>query len=342
MSIAEIRLSDVESGDLHAQLRVALHPITDFHPYRNYESLLTHVRALVAAHRLPVISLIGQQILRDRANDIECHYIANCPVDDGLPDVDGGLVLNHKIATDSDIFSGEVLLLALSLILDNPVLAYETRNGGAYFQDVLAAENFKDTQTQKTDTELWPHNDRTAHWIRADFLSLLGLRIPVENEVATEYIRGRDIIARLSSQERAVLSERHFLTPYDQLSQQSNPLQIESPPHAIVEADGEIRYYYRRTQLAPSAPKEAGEALASFENAVVAAPRVSAMIEKGGLLIMPNKKGLHVRNIVCVRDRSLLAKRWLLKTYNLTSQDFMSQNSDLFVPGRTGLVKELS
>lgn len=342
MSVAQIKLSDIESGDLHAQLRAALHPIVDLNPYRSYERLLAHIRSLVTAHKFPVLSRIGQQILRDRASGIECHYITNCPVDDHLPDLDGGQVLAEKTTNDSYGFSAEVLLLALSLILDNPVLAYETRNAGAFFQDVLPAEAFKGTQTQKTDSELWPHNDRTAHWIRADFLSLLGLRIPDENEVVTEFISGRDIVARLSSVERAVLSMPYFLTPFDQLSRQSNSCQIESPAHAILNDNGELRYYYRRTGLIPGAPPEAAEALIVFEDAVVTAPRVSVFIGTGGLLIIPNKKGLHVRRLVCVRDKRLLAKRWLLKTYNLESQDFLIQNSDLFVSGRTGLVKELS
>lgn len=52
--------------------------------------------------------------------------------------------------------------------------------------ETYAHSKYTGTQTQKTDSELFYHNDRTAHDIQADCLALLGMRSHEENRVCSQ------------------------------------------------------------------------------------------------------------------------------------------------------------
>ncbi|WP_247618070.1 hypothetical protein [Pseudomonas syringae] len=48
-----------------------------------------------------------------------------------------------------------------------------------------------------SDSELVFHNDRTAHKVRADYITLLGMRCPEDDLIYTGYIDGVDIVRNL-------------------------------------------------------------------------------------------------------------------------------------------------
>ena len=50
----------------------------------------------------------------------------------------------------------------------------------------MLKHHYLNTQTQKTDSDLYFHNDRTAHTVRADVLCLLGMRCDENNIVNTK------------------------------------------------------------------------------------------------------------------------------------------------------------
>jgi hypothetical protein len=282
----------------------------------------------------------AEKITRSRLDGVATHLITGLPVEKKLPDADG-LDIIHLKKRISGPFLAEKILQAYALSLDNPLLAYETRNEGAFFQDVLPSRKFYGTQTQKTDGELWPHNDRTAHVIRADLLMLHGLRSHAHNKVYTDYIDGQDLTHMVGEKHAKTLAEKTYVTPFDDFSRASNPHQTCSPAHAVIEEGNTIRYYHGRTHTLPDASARCTKAFAAFRNAVETAPRARASINVGDLFIFPNRRGLHVRTIDELQNPDLLSKRWLAKVYAFHSQASRDLYSDSYVPGKPGLVAEL-
>ena len=200
------------------------------------------------------------------------HLIRNLPIDQNLPMLDSDDPVNDKYLRKKT-FLGESLLELVSHLLNLPLLAYQTRNNGDFFHDVYPVSKYRNTQTQKTDSDLYFHNDRTAHIVRPDYLILLGLRCYEGNRIYTGYVDGKDIIKRLSKKDQDSLRKGYYETPFDAYSQDSNKVQVKSEVHPVLKNQHSFRYYDTRTRIVEQAPPEAYYSLIALKNAITTAPK---------------------------------------------------------------------
>ena len=262
--------------------------------------------------------------------------LVNCPIDKAIPDLDPRDPVQDKYR-QKKTFVGEAFLELVAQLFEMPLLAYTTRNNGDFFQDVHPVEAYYATQTQKTDGELYYHNDRTAHPVRPDYLALLGMRSCPDNLIYTGYIDGGEINSRLTRDQIKILRMPLFLTPFDQYSRDSNADQVASEPHAILEDECGIRYYDTRTTPVDHASAETLKAFIAFKDTLLTSQRKRHRINTGDLLILPNRRGLHCREVTEIARPDQARKRWLLKTYNFASIDAMRRHRQ-FYDGAEGLV----
>lgn len=182
------------------------------------------------------------------------------------------------------------------------------------------------------------HNDRTAHPVRADFLSLLGMRCSADNLIFTCYIDGKAILEHLTTTSQEWLRKSLFMTPYDEYSRDSNNTQVDSEPHPILENIHTFRYYDTRTTYTPDAPAEAVKALVALKIALTKAKKERVDINTGDLFSFANQDSLHNREIIKVNDAYNAEKRWLLKTYSFRNPQEMNKYNDYFAVNLPGLV----
>lgn len=310
-------------------------------PYQNYPGFRDEITNLINKGVIPQEFLdLSQEIKSDRKSGATyAHLLKNCPIDEVRPIFDHANPVEDKYVKKTT-FVGESFLELVSQLWDMPPLAYDTRNNGDFFHDVYAQSKYSGTQTQKTDSDLFYHNDRTAHHVRADYLALLGMRTHDENRVYTGYIDGRAILQYLTAEQQIVLRQPYFCTPFDEYSKDSNKKQDVSDAHYILEDIHTFRYYETRTTVLDDAPVLAKDALLALKNAILLAEKDHVHINTGELFVFPNQQGLHNRLILEVRDPEEAKKRWLLKTYNFKDTQSMEKYLGQFHADIPGLVKE--
>lgn len=284
-------------------------------PYTEYAAFKRAVAGYGAAGLLPdfLVELCAR-IRAERAEGKLVHVLKGCPVDAEIPDLDHEDPLTDKYRLKRT-FVGEAFLEAFASLLGNPLLSYQTRSNGDFFTDVVAIKRFQGKRTGFTDGDLIYHNDRTSHPVRADFITLLGLRCPADDLVYTTYVDGADLIGRLSAEHVQVLSEPWFATEVDDRTRESNRDWDRSDAHAVILGDRTIRFQDTLTKPLPHAPALAWQALLAFKDAITYAPKHRHRLENGDLLVFANQQGLHNRERIEVNNPGDTAKRWLLKTY---------------------------
>ena len=303
----------------------------EYNPYKDYINFKKSISDIIVSDKKKKnIMNFFNEVKYNRKNDLEKAFlIKNCPIDRDIPIFDHSDPVNDKYLKKKTFIS-EAFLELFSQLTDNPLLAYDTRNNGDFFHDVYAQDKYGETQTQKSDSELYLHNDRTAHPVRADYLSLLGMRSSSENSILTSYIDGKDVLKYISKEHQDILRKPYYYTPYDEYSRDSNKNQLDSDPHSILSENYSLRYYETRTIPIKTAQSEVVDAYISFRNAIIKAKKRSVDIQVGDLFTFPNQFGLHSRTFVNIRNKNLAKKRWLLKTYSFRDTDYMKKFSKTF------------
>ena len=303
----------------------------EYNPYKDYINFKKSISDIIVSAEIPKnIMNFFNEVKYNRKNDLEKAFlIKNCPIDRDIPIFDRSDPVNDKYLKKKTFIS-EAFLELFSQLTDNPLLAYDTRNNGDFFHDVYAQDKYGETQTQKSDSELYLHNDRTAHPVRADYLSLLGMRSSSENSILTSYIDGKDVLKYISKEHQDILRKPYYYTPYDEYSRDSNKNQLDSDPHSILSENYSLIYYETRTIPIKTAQSEVVDAYISFRNAIIKAKKRSVDIQVGDLFTFPNQFGLHSRTFVNIRNKNLAKKRWLLKTYSFRDTDYMKKFSKTF------------
>ncbi|HEX8081785.1 MAG TPA: TauD/TfdA family dioxygenase [Jatrophihabitans sp.] len=276
-------------------------------------------------------------IRKERESGVsDAHMLRNCPIDEHIPELSGEDPLGDKYAK-KQTFVGEAFLALLAKLSGTPLMCYGSRNNGDFFTDVVANTRYRGQKTGYSDSELPFHNDRTAHWARADFISLLGMRCPDDEVIYTTFVSGRALLAHLSPQVEEVLRKPYFHTPFDVYSRNTNSRQRESEDHPILENERSIRYLDTTTTVTDGAPTEAKDALIALKDALVMADKKRHRMRVGDLLVFANQDGLHSRDLIEIIDRDRAATRWLLKTYafrdSATADRYAAHWKD-GVPGR--------
>lgn len=313
-----------------------------YNPYKNYNEFKNEIHQFIKDQKVPKEFLeLSKTVTADRnSKKTYAHLLKNCPIDEASPIFDHENPVQDKYVKKTT-FVGERFLELVSQLWEMPPLAYDTRNNGDFFHDVYAQSKYSGTQTQKTDSDLFYHNDRTAHHVRADYLALLGMRTFEKNKVYTGYIDGRAILENLTESQQKCLREPYFITPFDEYSKDSNKNQKQSNSHHILEDEHTFRYYDTRTTYLNDAPEKAIESLLALKNAISLAAKDYIHIRNGELFVFPNQQGLHNRLILEVNDSNEAKKRWLLKTYNFKNKKVLEENYSHFHKGTPGLVYEI-
>src|SRR5699024_3920695 len=310
-------------------------------PYKQYKDFRDEISSFLLEDKIPkeLISMC-EEIKEDRKTGATyAHLLQNCPIDFVIPLFDHENPVVDKYLK-KHTYIGESFLELIAQLTNMPPLAYDTRNNGDFFHDVYAQSKYTGTQTQKTDSELFYHNDRTAHKVRADYLALLGMRSHEDNKIYTEYVDGRAILDCLDEYYQEVLRKPYFFTPFDDYSRDSNEEQVESELHNILEGVHNFRYYDTRTTYAKTAPNEAKEALIALKDAIKKAQKDYIHIKTGELFVFPNQAGLHNRELIEIAKPQEAKARWLLKTYNFSDTKALERHHSYFHEDLPGLVKE--
>ncbi|MFC1431092.1 TauD/TfdA family dioxygenase [Streptacidiphilus sp. N1-3] len=310
-------------------------------PYEDYPAFSAAVRDVVDRDEVPGFfqELCTTVRTQRESGESDAHVLRNCPIDEEIPLFDQEDPVADKYRKKTT-FVGETFLELFGQLVGTPLLAYETRNNGDFFHDVYAVNRYTGTQTQKTDSELFFHNDRTAHPVRADFLALLGMRCPEGDLIFTGFADGRDLLTNLSDEVQATLRSPLFITPFDRYSRDSNTSQTVSEPHAVLENHHSFRYYDTRTRVAPGAGVDAYEALIALKNAIVKARKRRHMILTRDLFVLANQDGLHSRDMVEINNPERARQRWLLKTYAFRDQAAADRHADKWMDGVVGRVAD--
>lgn len=270
----------------------------------------------------------AEQVRLDRESGVsDAHPIRNCPIDTDLPKLSHSTPQADKYARKKTHI-GEAFLAVFAALTQTPLLSYANRFNGDFFTDVFAIDKYFGKQTGYSDGELVFHNDRTAHPVRADFITLLGLRCPPEELAYTSFVDGRSLLEGLTASDEEVLRSPFFVTPFDVVSRDNNRRLTESTPHVIFEGHHSIRYLDTHTTVAPGAPLEAKDALLALKNALARAERTRRRILERDLFTFANQDGLHNRELIEVVDRERSRSRWLLKTYAFRDREAAEQHAD--------------
>lgn len=308
-------------------------------PYRDYPAFSREVATIVAGETVPGFLTQTCEVIRKQreAGTAEAHVLRNCPIDENLPELGHQDPLADKYARKTT-FLAEATHELCAQLLGTPLLAYATRFNGDFFTDVIAHDKYRGQQTGFSEGELVYHNDRTAHPIRADFITLLGMRCPDSDLVYTSFVTGQSMLENLSAEEQQVLRQPHFLTPFDVVSRDNNSRLTASDQHPILENDHDFRYLDTHTRVAPDAPTEAKDALIALKNALARAFKQRHRMQTGDLFTFANQGGLHNRELVEVVDPDRVRDRWLLKTYAFRDSETADRLTGAWVGGIRGRV----
>ncbi|WP_262705609.1 MULTISPECIES: taurine catabolism dioxygenase TauD [Streptomyces] len=327
-------LSETERRRLHSVLA----SVTK-NPYEEYGPFARTVRDLVDRDEVPAFFReVCAAIRRERtAGTAQAHVLRNCPLDEEIPVLD----LDDPVADKyrkKRTFIGETFLELFGLLMGTPLLSYATRFNGDFFIDVIAINRYSGMQTGFSDSELVFHNERTAHAVRADYISLLGMRCPEGDYIYTGFVDGRDLLAELGEEEQRTLRRPYFYTPFDVLSRDNNGDLTVSGAHAILENHHSFRYLDTCTTVLPGAPTEAKDALLSLKDALVKADKQRHRILRGDLFSFANQDGLHSRDKMEINDPERARQRWLLKTYAFRDRAAADVHRDRWIGGVPGMV----
>ncbi|MCT2582126.1 TauD/TfdA family dioxygenase [Actinophytocola gossypii] len=327
--------TDAERDELSALLRTV-----GAHPYRDPIAFSGEVAGLVRREEVPSALIeVTDRIRKERETGAAfAHALRNCPLDENIPLLDQRDPLADKYAKKTT-FVAESFLQLFGHLVGTPLLSYGSRFNGDFFIDVIAIDRYRGKQTGYSDGELAFHNDRTAHPVRADYITLLGMRCPEEDITYTGFVSGPDLLAALTERERHTLRQPYFYTPFDVLSRDRNNALTVSDNHAVFYGEHSVRYVDTHTTVTEDAPPEAKDALIALKNALVRTEKVRHRIRTGDLFTFANQDGLHSREHVEINDPERARTRWLLKTYGFRDQATADRFADRWlegVPGRVG------
>ncbi|WP_158891660.1 TauD/TfdA family dioxygenase [Amycolatopsis anabasis] len=327
--------TDSERDDLRALLQTV-----DAHPYRNPVGFCREIAGLIERAEVPPALIeVTNRIRKDRENaGPYAHVLRNCPLDEHIPLLNQDDPLADKYAKKTT-FVSEAFLQLFGHLVRTPLLAYGNRFNGDFFIDVIAINAYRGKQTGYSDGELTFHNDRTAHPVRADFITLLGMRCADGDSTYTSFVSGPSLLAMLSEQEQLTLRRPYFFTPFDVLSRDKNKSLTVSENHPIFYNEHSVRYVDTHTTVAPDAPPEAKDALLALKNALARVEKARHRIRTGDLFTFANQEGLHNREHIEINDPERARTRWLMKTYGFRDQATADRFADRWldgVPGRVG------
>jgi len=289
-------------------------------PYRRYEDFCTEIREIAQSAATP--SRLREYVAQRRTQSVVDNptgLIKNTPIDASLPVFDHDEPVLSKRALKMT-FVAEGFLTLYAELAGTPGISYENANYGDVFHDIYPKRDLANSQSQKALGSISFHRDLANHFVRPDYIYMLGMRSGGANAVYTTFASNKDVIARLDATTLAVARQARFQTP------------LEPPVHSLVSAAWGLRISENRTE---GLDVEAECVLRDVVNTIHAVKR-GVDIQPGDFVIICNNYCVHNRELSEVVDLGQLATRWLIKTMNVDSR---APHSPHFVDGVTYMVR---
>ena len=289
-------------------------------PYRGYEDFCLEIRKIAQSTVTP--TALREYVARRRtqsAADNPIGLIKNTPIDSSLPVFDHEEPVLSKHALKRT-FVAEGFLTLYAELAGTPGISYENANDGDVFHDIYPILGLENGLSQKTLGPIPFHRDLANHFVRPDYLYMLGMRSGGANAVYTTFASNKEVIARLDATTLAVARQARFQTP------------LEPPVHSLVSAAWGLRISENRTE---GLDTEAERVLHDVLDTIHAVKR-GIDIQPGDFVIVCNNYCVHNREFGEVADLGQLATRWLIKTMNVGSR---ASHSSHFVDGVPYMVR---
>jgi hypothetical protein len=255
--------------------------------------------------------------------------LAGCPIDPHLPLLDYSDPVADKRARKRTYVS-EAFLLVYARLMGQEPIGYINVNDGDVFQDIHPWDRMADTQSQKALQDIGFHKDLANHFVRPDWVNIIGLRQAATSYVFTSFTRNIDVLDALTPAQREILSRPAFHTPFDDLSVAGANAELGTADvHPVIGGASEydIRVFENRTiGLTP----EAQQALYAVVR-LLHRNKKRFRILPGRFLGEANNESIHCKEVVHYDDPADLRTRWLQKTVNVAD---LSQHARHFVPDR--------
>jgi hypothetical protein len=116
-------------------------------------------------------------------------------------------------------------------------IGYINVNNGDIFQDIHPMRSLMETQSQKASKTIYFHKDLANHFVRPDWVNILGLRASPENDIYTSFVRNKDLIEALDPIILDRLRREEFNTPYDDLTLSSSNVKLEDACNGLMKVD---------------------------------------------------------------------------------------------------------
>jgi L-asparagine oxygenase len=310
----------VFSEEENAKLTTTLNQI-NISPYTDYGNFRVCVNEIIKSNQHILNGFSNLCFHKKKVNQYEDPYVflKNCPVDPSLPFLDFENPVEDK-RNRKKTYVAEAFLELYAQIMGQEPISYINVNDGDIFQDIHPMKKLIDSQSQKASKTIYFHKDLANHFVRPDWVNILGLRASKENEIYTSFVRNKDLLNYLDDDLHAVLREPVFFTPYDDLTLSSSNKKLgHAPNHPIlgVVESYDIRFFENRTEGVTDQAKEAVEEIIKALHAL----KQNLHILKGDFIGSANNECLHNKEVIRIGDEAAVNNRWLMKTVNVKYLD---------------------
>lgn len=325
----DFRFTEVEKKSL----RNILMTINE-NPYTNYSKFESAVGDVLNNGGAPdsFVEFCGLQREVDTLEQ-PCVFLQNCPIDEDLPclNFDDPVVDKRKRKTT---YVAEGFLLIYAKLMRQEPIGYANVNDGDIFQDIHPKRDLVNSQSQKALKPIYFHKDLANHFVRPDWVNILGLRSSPVNEVYTSFVRNKDLLKKLDKVTLEVLRRPEFHTPFDDLTMYKSVVQLDrADVHPILggATPTDIRFFENRTEGLTNEARLAVSHLLEILHRL----KKRVLIQPGDLLGSANNDSMHNKEIDVIRDQRELEMRWLMKTVNVRS---LHEHHSHFIEGRPRIV----
>lgn len=303
-------------------------------PYKDYDGFSIEVDKLLKKYNIsPALKKICEYKRSINSFDDPYVLLKNCPIDKDLPFLDFEEPVLDK-RNRKKTYVSEAFLLIYAIYMKQEPIGYINVNDGDIFQDIHPKKNLINSQSQKALKPIFFHKDLANHFVRPDWVNIIGLRSNLKNEVYTSFVSNKQLLDGLDDTILENLRRFEFQTPYDDLSKYKSHVKLGEPDiHPILggATPTDIRLFENRTfALTPRAEVALKTILDKLHQI-----KIRLQIGAGDFIGSANNDCLHCKEVLFVEDEESLQNRWLMKTVNVKS---LQQHKQHFLENKTRTV----
>ncbi|MEC8010861.1 MAG: hypothetical protein VX185_08865 [Pseudomonadota bacterium] len=286
-------------------------------PYKNYQDFNAEVKSILQRPELQRFTEACDKYNQTPKIDQPIFYATNCPVDRELPVLGFDNPVQAK-RDNKSTFVAEAFLLAYALAASQEPIGYINVNEGDIFQDIKPLKGMENTQSQKALNTINFHKDLANHFVRPDWVNILGIVGDPRNNILTTFVDNKTLLSILPEHVINELQQKSYHTPFDDLTVLKGSKKLgEADVHPIIGGKGpsDIRFFENRTKgLTP----QSQDAINQLTNALHTL-KVGINIQPGVFVGAANNECTHGKEVIEIKDKESAKERWLMKTVNVES-----------------------